>query len=145
MRPATREAMHDLAHRTLAAEDWLSRPVRTVINDRRAVVGELRNACFAEVLADDNVSRKLAPRCRNLCVLHLKHGRAIGISDAARAATPLNGVIDILARLGEASGNLHGLPKEKRGSRGRAGRTGGGGGDSSELCAWRLRHAYERR
>ena len=103
VRPAAGEAVHDLTHRALRAEDGLAR----LVDDRGSVHGELRHAGLAEVLADHDVGRKLAPRRRDLGILHFEDGRAVGVADAARAAGPLDGVIDVLACLGEASGDLH--------------------------------------
>ena len=101
--PAAREAVDDLAHRALGAEDGLAR----LVEERRTVGGELRDAGLAEVLAHDDVRRQLAPRRRDLRVLHLEDGRAVGVADAARTPRPLDGVVDVLAGLGESSGDLH--------------------------------------
>ena len=41
------------------------------------------HACFAEVFLRQNISRNLAPVCRNCDVIKPKHNRAVGVSDFA--------------------------------------------------------------
>ena len=73
MGPATGEAVNHLLHRLLRTGDGLAR----VVDDRSAIGGDLRNASLAEILAHDDVGRKLAPGRGNFRVLHFEDGRTI--------------------------------------------------------------------
>ena len=67
-----------------------------------------RNAGFAEVFADHDVGRQLAPGLRHFGVVHLKHHRTIGVVDATGSLGPLDGGEDVGPGLGESSGDPHG-------------------------------------
>ena len=66
------------------------------------------NSGFAEVLADHDVGRQLAPGLRHFSVVHLKHHRTIGVVDATGSLGPLDGGEDVGPGLGESSGDPHG-------------------------------------
>ena len=101
--PAAGEAVHHLLDAALRPEDRLAGGIL----HRAAIGAQLRNARLAEVLADHDVRGELAPRCRNLRILHLEDGAAVGVADAARAGGPLEGSVDVLACGGEASCDAH--------------------------------------
>ena len=75
--PATCQPMNNLASRALRAENRLS----VVIENGSAVVGDLGNTGFPEILRHHDVGCDLGPCRWHLGVLHLEHDRTILVRD----------------------------------------------------------------
>ncbi len=103
--PATGQAMNHLPGGFFGTSNDLA----SRILFRVAIGVQLRHTSLAEILADHDVGRQLAPVFWNLGIIHLEDDRSIRIGNPAGPLLVLDGGKNILVRLRESTGNLHGV------------------------------------
>ena len=111
--PATGEAAKDLASVGFARHTAAGRWPAALQPEGNAGLGDLLdrhgNGGPAEVFLGQNVHGNLRPGLRDLDVLHLENDGPIRVYDARVARRELDGRERILAGIGEATGNVHGI------------------------------------